>query len=306
MIVSASYRTDIPAFYADWFLNRLEAGACRVVHPYNNRTIEIPLTGDEVEGFVFWTRNPGPFLGALDRLALLGLPFAVQLTVTGYPRALERSVLPVERSVAMAHELARRYGPRAVVWRYDPVMLSSLTPPEWHRRTFAGLAGRLAGASDEVVLSFVQVYAKTRANCDRASENHGFSWWDPPPEEKAALLCELGEVACAAGLRPTLCAQPDLLRAPLEAARCIDATRLSDLAGREIAAETKGNRPGCLCARSRDIGAYDSCPHGCVYCYAVSRPEAAKRRHRAHDPESPFLLAPGRRGQAVLEKSDVG
>ncbi len=306
MIVSASYRTDIPAFYADWFLRRLEAGACRVVHPYNGRTLEIPLTGEAVDGFVFWTRNAEPFLGALDRLQGLGVPFVVQFTLTGYPRALERSVLPARRSVAMVAELARRYGPRAVVWRYDPVMLSSLTPADWHRQTFAELAGRLAGATDEVVLSFVQVYAKTRANCDRAAERHGFTWWDPAPEEKALILRDLGEIARERGLRPTLCAQPELLQAPLEAARCIDAARLSDVAGFEIAAETRGNRPGCLCARARDIGAYDSCPHGCVYCYAVSRPERAKRRHRAHDPESPYLAAPGHANLVPSEESAAG
>ena len=92
----------------------------------------------------------------------------------------------------------------------------------------------------------------------------------------------------------TICAQPDLLVPGAEPARCVDATRLSDVAGRAVAAKTKGNRPGCFCAESRDIGEYDTCPHGCVYCYAVRAPDLAKRRHRAHDSNGVFLFPPVR------------
>jgi hypothetical protein len=309
MIISASYRTDLPAFYGDWFMRRLATGSCRTVNPYNGRTVEISLTREAVDGFVFWTRNAGPFRDALERLADLGYPFVVQYTATAYPRALERSVVPAERSIALILELARRYGRRAVVWRYDPVMLTSLTPPAWHRRTFARLAERLAPACDEVVLSFAQIYAKTRANSDRAAKRFGFTWWDPEPEEKIRILRDLGELARDAGLKASLCAQPDLLAEPLEAARCIDSERLSDVSGLSIAAEIKGNRPGCLCARAQDLGVYDSCPHGCVYCYAVRRPEVAKRRHRDHDPENPFLIAPYAEGSARppgSEESSLG
>ncbi len=90
----------------------------------------------------------------------------------------------------------------------------------------------------------------------------------------------LAEIAAGHRMRLTVCAQEEIAGRP---ARCIDGIRLSDVAGRQITARQKGNRPGCLCAESRDIGAYDTCPHGCVYCYAVSDPERARRRHRAHD-----------------------
>ena len=293
MIVSASYRTDIPAFYGDWFLGRVAEGGCRTVNPYNGRESELRLDLDHVDGIVFWTRNAAPFLAGLEVLAAAGYPFVVQYTLTGYPRPLERSVAPVEASIETMRRISRRYGPRALVWRYDPVMLSSLTPADWHRETFSGLARDLADCTDEVVLSFVQVYAKTRANSDRAAERFGFTWWDPAPEEKRALLQDLGEIARDAGLTASLCAQPELLGPGLGEARCIDAARLTDLAGRPVTAEAKANRPGCRCARSRDVGAYDTCPHGCVYCYAVRRPEIAKRRYQAHDPTGAFLAAPG-------------
>jgi hypothetical protein len=213
----------------------------------------------------------------------------VQYTVTGYPRPLEPSVVPARDAVNMIKQLARRYGRRAVVWRYDPVFLTSLTPPDWHLRRFAELASMLGGATDEVVLSFAQIYAKTRANSDKAARRHGFTWSDPDPETKTALLGELAAIARGRGLRPTLCSQPELRADAIEPAACIDAARLSDLAGRPIAARTKGNRPGCLCAESRDIGAYDTCPQGCIYCYAVSSREAAKRCLSAHDAKADIL-----------------
>ncbi len=289
MLVSASYRSDIPAFYGDWFQRRLAEGRVRVANPYGGRPNEVSLAAPGCEGFVFWTRNLAPFRPALAEVAALGLPFVVHTTITGYPRALETSVTEPERAVAQVKWLAETFGPRTAVWRYDPVLVTSLTPPARHRGTFAGLARAMRGACDEVVLSFAQIYAKTRANLDRAALRHGFAWEDPGPEAKAVLLGELAAIAAQEGLRATLCSQPELLVPGLAPARCIDAERLSEIAGRAIAARTKGNRPGCLCAESRDIGAYDTCPHGCVYCYAVRRSELAKKNHRAHDPAAAML-----------------
>ena len=211
------------------------------------------------------------------------------MAVDRQQRGRSASVVPAGRAGDLVCNLAARYGPRAVVWRYDPVFLTSLTPPAWHRERFATLAAALSGATDEVVLSFAQIYAKTRVNSDRAARQHGFTWQDPDPAAKAALLGDLAVIARDRGLTPTLCSQRDLTSPELGPARCIDAARLADVAGRPLAARTKGNRPGCLCAESRDIGAYNSCPHGCIYCYAVRRPELAKTRQRAHDPAAEAL-----------------
>ncbi len=292
MIVSASYRTDIPAFYGAWFLNRLAAGICRSANPYGGPAYAVPLSREAVDGFVFWTRNAGPFLPALESVASRGFPFVLHYTITGYPRALETSVPDADRSVALARAIAARHGPRTVVWRYDPILLTTLTGPAWHRTNFARLAAAISGACDEVVVSFAQIYRKTRINLAAAATAHGFVWQDPPCEEKRDLLADLAAIAGRAGMRLTLCAQPDLLVPGAGEARCIDSERLGDVGGRKILARRRGNRPGCACAESRDIGAYDTCPHGCVYCYAVRSPAAAKRRHREHDPGGAFLIAP--------------
>lgn len=294
MIVSASYRTDIPAFYGRWFLNRLRAGWCAVPNPYGGRPSVVPLAGPPVDGFVFWTRNLGPFQPALAAVEAIGLPFVVQMTITGYPRVLETSVTDAKRAVAQLRAVRARWGPRVAVWRYDPILFTDLTDPDWHRATFARLAADLQGTVDEVVVSIAQVYAKTRRNTDAAAAKAGFAWRDPPMDERAALVADLAVLAAERGLRLTLCTQPELLAAlpagaPAAAARCVDAARLSEVAGRPVAARTKGNRPGCLCAESRDIGVYDTCPHGCVYCYAVRHRDRARAAHRAHDPAANSL-----------------
>jgi len=283
MIVSASYRTDIPALYADWLMTRIAAGHARVASPYGGPPYLVSLRPGTVDGFVLWTRNIGPLAGRLSDLAAVA-PFMVQFTVTGYPRALEPGVIDPAAATGQIRSLARIWGPRAAVWRYDPILESGLTPPDWHRRNFAALAAALTGAVDEVVVSFAQLSAKTRRNLTAAARRHGFSWRDPEDEEKRALIGDLAGIAARHGMRMTVCTQPDYVVEGTEPARCVDAARLSDIAGREITARVKGNRPGCLCHESRDIGAYDSCPQGCVYCYAVSSRAAAKRFLAAHDP----------------------
>ncbi|WP_029010921.1 DUF1848 domain-containing protein [Azospirillum halopraeferens] len=294
MIVSASYRTDIPAFYGRWFLNRLAAGYACVANPYGGRPARVDLTPAAVDGFVFWTRNLAPFGESLDAVDRLGLPFVVQYSLTGLPRALERSVTAPDAAIAAMGAVRRHRGVRAVVWRYDPIVITTLTPPDWHRATFARLAAALKGITDEVVVSFLQPYRKTMRNLDAAARARGFAWRDPEADEKRALLADLAATAAEHGMVLTLCTQPDLTGVPGTApARCVDARRLADVAGRPLEARTRGNRPGCLCAESRDIGAYDSCPHGCAYCYAVADRDRAAARHRAHDPDGAFLFSPG-------------
>ena len=286
MIVSASYRTDIPAFYSTWFARRLAEGHAMVANPYGGKSYRVALRGEDVDGFVFWSRNMQPFR---DNLANLGAPFMVQYTVTGYPRALEPSVLTAAQAIDDIKALARQYGGRAVVWRYDPIVFTDLTDAAFHRRNFAALAGALKGAVDEVCVSFAQIYRKSRRNLDLAAKQHGFTWRDPDWDEKQALLPELQAIAAAQNMRLTVCSQPE---AGGTGAACIDATRLSELAGHDIKARQKGNRRGCLCAESRDIGAYDTCPHGCAYCYAVRDRDKALMNYRGHTADAERLSMP--------------
>lgn len=286
MIVSASHRTDIPAFYGAWFRRRLDAGFAQAANPFGGKPSTVPLGPADVDGFVFWTRNAGPFLPILAEVHRRGFPFVVQHTLTGYPRGLDRFVPAAARILPVLERIAGEYGADALVWRYDPVVLSDATPAAFHRENFARLAGALAGTVNEVVFSFVHPYAKTRRNLAEAGKRAGFAWRDPPDGEKRDLLAELGRTAESFGMRPMVCAQPGLLGASLSPARCVDAGRLSRVAAglgqAAVRAPEQGNREGCACHRSRDIGAYETCPHGCAYCYAVASTARAARNYRAH------------------------
>jgi len=303
MIVSASYKTDIPAFYGTWFLNRLEAGFARVANPWGGPPFTVSLKDEDVDGVVFWTRNLRTFAEHLPSLRRRW-PFVVQATITGYPRALETSVVEPARAIADLEDVARIFGPHAAVWRYDPIVVTDLTPPDWHRDTFARLADALAGTVDEVVVSFATLYRKTRRNMAAAARAHGFAWQDPVDDAKKQLLGDLADLAAERHLTLTLCAQPDLLIENVAPARCIDAGRLADVAGHAISATTKGNRPGCLCAESRDIGAYDTCPHGCVYCYAVGSRTRTKKAHAEHDPSCEILAPAETKPQQTAENAE--
>ncbi|MBK8907943.1 MAG: DUF1848 domain-containing protein [Rhodospirillales bacterium] len=294
MIISASYKTDIPAFYADWFLERLRAGCVRVVNPYGGPVQTVSLARDAVSGFVFWTRNARPFRTALAAVAGRGDAFVVQYTITGYPRTLDAGTIATGRAIDDLRHLAATYGSKTVVWRYDPIVATSLTPFPWHEATFDGLCRELEGAVDEVVVSFAHIYRKTARNMAAAARVHGFDWWDPPVEEKQDLLVRLKSIAHRHGIALTLCGQPECAVAGVAEARCIDAERLAAVAGHPLEAVRKPHRPRCGCWASKDIGAYDTCPHGCVYCYAVSNRTRAKERHRRHDPTAPGCGSPRR------------
>jgi hypothetical protein len=295
MIISASYKTDIPTFYGKWFMNRLDEGFCHMINPYNQRAHRIDLSRESVDAFVFWTKNIGPFRKDLEEVNRRGYSFMLQHTINGYPRSLETSVVNAERSIEYVKTISDRYGPRVPVWRYDPVVFTSETCLDFHRKKFDFIANSLRTYTDEVVVSFAQVYRKTQSNMDRAARDQKFDWEDPDDEIKMNLAIEFSQMAKAQGMQLTICSQDQYLSPGIVATKCVDADRISDITGRFIKAKVKGNRADCGCYESRDIGEYDTCPHGCVYCYAVRRPDIAKVRYKKHNPKSSFLFEPTRK-----------
>lgn len=295
MIISASYKTDIPAFYGKWFLKRLREGYCRTVNAYNRKVSLVDLSRNSVDGIVFWTKAPSPFMQGFQKVQQEGFPFYVQYTITGYPDIMEKGVPSMEVSIGAFQNIAKQFGPHSAVWRYDPILFSSLTDERFHLQNFTGIAKSLAGYTTEVVVSFARFYRKCRKRVQEVSKKEGVTFYDPGKNEKMAFLARLSAIALSHGMKLSLCGQRDLLMEGVGDASCIDPFRLSRMAGTAVPIPPKrSHRPGegCGCYQARDIGEYDTCLHGCIYCYAVGDRERAARNFGRHIPSGEFLLPP--------------
>lgn len=298
MIVSASRRTDIPAFYMPWFLRRLEVGWCRVVNPFNPRQERrVSLRPGDVDAIVFWTRRPDRLAAALEEIERRGHRRTMALvTVVDYGRDLHPHLPRRRELVAGMHRLAETYGAAArVVWRYDPILLGPRDEPDAHRRRFERLARELEGAARRVVVSFVDLYRKTRRRLSALGPGGyplaGEGVEDTPGAR--ALIRDLAAMAAERGIEMRTCAESLSYAAEgAPAGRCVDPRLLAALfPGAELpAGKDRGQRPHCGCCPSVDVGAPDTCLHGCVYCYAVRSQEAARNAHARHDPAGETLV----------------
>ncbi|MFZ5427339.1 MAG: DUF1848 domain-containing protein [Thermodesulfobacteriota bacterium] len=288
MIVSASRRADIPAHYADWFMNRVRAGWCAVPSPFNARQVSrVSLEPAAVDAIVFWTRDPSPLLGRLPELRNIGFEFVFQFTLLEYPPALHPGMPPLPSRLDAFRKLSDLIGPERVLWRYDPVVLTASIGTDFHRRWFERLSRELAGHTRRVTVSLVEPYRKTLSRMKRA----GADLLAPDEASLEGLFTFMSQAARDWGMTPVSCAdEAGLDGFGFVPGACVDAELLSSVTGRLLPPEKDPNqRPACRCAKSRDIGMYDACPAGCAYCYATRDFASARLAHAAHDPGSPSL-----------------
>jgi hypothetical protein len=276
MIISISRRCDIPRFRFDWFLERLEAGFAEVPNPFNARQVRrVGLSPEEAEVLVFWTRDPRPLAAHAGELERRGRRFYVMVTLTAYPALLEPQAPEPEAVIDALGELAEKTGPRRVIWRYDPVFLSSLTDEAFHRENFAALARRLRGKTRRVIISLYDPYRGAQRRIGALERGGGFRALPAKDAEGRflpqvrGLLAKLAETAGAEGMETLSCAgEEDLSPLGIVPGACIDGGLIRELWGLEAGGRDKNQRPHCRCAPSADIGRYGDCPAGCVYCYA--------------------------------------
>jgi len=292
MIISASRRTDIPAFYADWMMNRIRAGYCGVPNPFNRKQISrISLLPSDVEVIVFWTRNPKPLMRYLSQMDLLGLHYYFQFTILGYPREIDPKCPPLETAIRVFQELSDHVGPSRVVWRYDPIVFSVKTTPDYHRRRFTRIASELAGYTSRAVVSVVDSYRKAETRM-KALEEKGAGITECDSDDFGSLMRDLAASAAGNEMEITSCAEEiDLSCYGIRPGKCVDDELIAETFGIDVShKKDPSQRKTCGCVASRDIGMYDSCVFGCPYCYATQSFERAAKNHKEHDPQSPSLL----------------
>lgn len=284
MIINTGARTDTAHYYADWLLKRFEEGWVYVRNPlFPNKVTRYELDPATVDCVEFCSKDYAPILPRLHEIAnRFNTHF--QYTITAYGKDIEPGVPDIDASADTLLELERMVGAKRICWRYDPVLLTQRYTIERHLETFDYLCGRLSGHVDRCIFSFVEMYKKLRSN---------FPELVPLTDcDRDALAAGLGRIAGDHGIPIQTCGtDEDWSRYGIHSSGCITLALLGAANGVEFRnLKHRGAREGCHCIESRDIGAYDTCPAGCKYCYANKSPRKAAENYRLHDPESPLLL----------------
>lgn len=280
IVISASRRTDIPAFYMDWFMAGIDRGHFEVVNPYNGRASLVPAHVDRVRAIVFWSKNFGPFLSGDygHRLTAAGYHLFFNFTVNSPSPLLEPNLPPLQDRLGQMADLCRGFGHQSVTWRFDPICFYEVQG--------AGVANNLTGFNDiaeaaadcgvrRCITSFMDHYAKIAR---RTAQIPGFSFVDPPLAEKADVLLGMARTLVRHDMALLTCCEKTVMetlpaQSPIRPGACIDNRLLMDLFGGRLSLRRdSGQRVarGCGCRVSRDIGSYvlHPCPHNCLFCYA--------------------------------------
>ncbi len=295
VILSASRATDVPACYADWFMNRLRAGSFYWANPFRPAQIRTVSTA-RVRAIVFWSKNPAGLWPHLDELDRRGFRYYFQFTLNDYvAEGWEPGLPALADRIELFRRLAARLRPERVVWRMDPLLLAEgvdvshlLAKVEW-------LANQLAPCTRKLVFSFADIAAYPAVKRNLARAVPGAREFSPAEMEEFAH--GLADVNRAHGLALATCAEEvDLAAFGIAHNRCVDGALLASLwpedaalmafLGSRAGGKDKGQRPACDCIASKDVGRYRTCPHGCVYCYANPSRAEAQRNARAHRPDA--------------------
>jgi hypothetical protein len=284
-IISVSRRTDIPSFYAEWFVKRVAEGYAVVRHPFTPALVKrVSLRAEDIRAFVFWTRDFTPlreiFHSELERRYL----YMVLWTLTGYPPILEPMAPPVQSVLSSFRETAESSRRGLLVWRYDPIVVNHIFDAEWHLNNFSRLASALEGSTDRVIISVMTPYRSVMKRFREQAVEYDESLYERGGE-RLSFLSRLREIAGEHGMKMQACCHGGaLLPYGIADGACIDAAYMAERLGLEAGPERDpGQRKACLCAKSIDIGAYECCPRNCLYCYATKSPEKSKLHWKSFD-----------------------
>lgn len=287
LIISASRATDIPAFYADWFFRRLDKVYVRWRNPFSEQDSYVSFGNTRF--IVFWSKNPAPLLPYLPLLKERGIGCYIQFTLNDYEaEGLEPNVPTLTQRTDTFRRLVDALGIGAVVWRFDPLILTDKINIETLLDKITHIGNALAGYTEKLVFSFADIesYKKVSRNLRQSGINYR-EWDEESMHEFASRLSALNRNKWE--FRLATCAERfDLSEYGIEHNRCIDLELISRLAPDDVilqnflynAKTDTGQRKACGCILSKDVGAYNTCPHGCLYCYANSSSASALSNYK--------------------------
>lgn len=283
MILNTGSRTDIPAYYSDWFYNRIKEGYVLSRNPYYPAQITKYLLHPEVvDMLVFCTKNPSPMLERLSLLSAFDMFWFV--TITPYGKEIEPHVPPARQVISHFQKLSGQVGKERMSWRYDPIFITDSYSVDYHIEQFHQMAKALSGYTEQCVVSFIDLYEKTLRNF------HGIR--SVTKKEQEQLIAAFSEIAKETGLQIHLCCEnADLIRENVDADGCMSKAVLEKALGCRLRVpQKKMARKECACLLGADIGAYNTCGHGCLYCYANYDRETVIKNRKLHNPASPLLI----------------
>ena len=251
-------------------MESVRQGWIEVANPFNPHTIsKVSLLPEDVDAIVFWTRNAKPLIPHLDELDSLGYKYLFLYTLTGYPRILEPGCPDIDDAVLTMRMLSDIIGPDRIIWRYDPIFISSLTPVDYHLYNFQDITNKLNGYCKRVIISLFDPYKSALRRIVKRIPD--IKIVDDPEQDEllTELISGMLEVCKDCNMEIKSCCE-DLMRFGVGAGACIDGELLQQLFNIEIKTKKDpGQRINCRCIQSKDIGIYNTCKHGCIYCYAL-------------------------------------
>lgn len=283
MILQTGQRTDIPAFYAPWFINRLREGIVRVRNPYHPfQVTEYQFSPETIDCIAFTSKNPTPLWKYHEELSAYRQYW--HITITPYGKEIEPYVPPKERIIDVFQKISQTLGKKFIVWRYDPIIVTDTYTLDFHLQTFYQMAMQLRGFTQTVVMSFIDLYPKVVRNWPGIQR--------PSIDCQRILMKELIHIAHSMGMNVKTCGEQARFKdLGADTSGCFTKEEFEDIYGGQFILPPKqAARPNCACYLHGDIGVYDTCHHLCRYCYANTNPERVNQVTKHHSPESPFLI----------------
>lgn len=285
MIIQTGNRTDIPAFYSQWFTNRLREGFVLTRNPFNPVSVtRYRLDPSVVDLIVFCTKNPGPLLRQGDWDLLNRYHQYWFVTITPYGKDIEPNVPEKTEVMESFRSLSRIVGADCMCWRYDPILIDEIWTVERHIKEFSAMCRKLEGSTHTCVISFIDLYEKVRRNFPQART--------VPFETQMDLTASLVKIAARHGMVIKPCGEDKRLAITgADCSGCMTQKTFEKAIGQNInLPPNPNNRKECACYITNDIGQYNTCGHLCRYCYANADAGTVRRNMKMHDPESPLLV----------------
>lgn len=298
MIINTGMRTDIPAFYSEWFMNRIREGYVLVRNPYRPDWItRYELSPDVVDCLVFCTKNPAPMFRYIDELKRFHQYWFV--TITPYDKDIESNVPPKEQVMQDFAALSKAIGTNSIAWRYDPVFIDNTYTIERHVSDFEIMCRALSGYTNVCVISFIDLYEKVIRNFPQVRT--------VTTQERIAIGKTFAEIGDRYGITIKACAEGNYLaQYGVDCEGCMTKEIFEQAIGSRLdVPKKKSQRAECSCVLGTDIGAYDTCGHLCRYCYANSNRENVKRNMNSHNPKSPFLIGNLSDGEIIHQAEQI-